>query len=510
MYAYAQKMVLVAPAFQATENLFANQEIYMQRRAKIVATLGPSSQNETVLKHLFNSGVNVVRLNYSHVGQDNYAPLIKLVRKVAGDLNIPICILQDLQGPKNRVGKLPDQDILLEKHQEVRLITKGTPKDNTEIPIEFMELPQFVSSGSRILLDDGSIELEALEIANDAVIAKVIVAGTLKSNKGINLPGVRLDMAGFTEKDARDLKAGLELGVDMVAISFVRSADDIETVRRAIGAPTGNQLPIPIIAKLERPEALENIQEIVEASDGVMVARGDLGVEMPPESVPIAQKQIIDVANKRGKLVITATQMLDSMINNPRPTRAEASDVANAIFDGTDAVMLSGETAIGKYPVETVQMMDAIIAEAESHSKRWGHWKGSTPVSTQDDAISMTRAARELAHDLSVEAITVFTQSGTTARLMSKTLPRVPIYGFTPELATYNRMALYWGVVPYLVDLSNSIEDMLQNVEQRILEQTDLKLGQQVVVISGFPVGEMRAPNIAMLHTLGQFNELNN
>ena len=477
----------------------------MERRAKIVATLGPASDDDLSLEKLFLAGVNVVRLNYSHVGDDKYAPLIKRIRKISAKLQLPICILQDLQGPKIRVGKLPDVGVELKEGSDITLVTDLKGVREGVIPVEFMELPNVVSEGSRILLDDGSIELKVSSVQDSEVSTRVITGGLLTSNKGFNLPGTNLDIPGFTDKDAEDLKAGLELGVDMVAISFVRSAEDIKLVRKAIGPVKENEFEIPIIAKLERAEALENIEEIIDEADGVMVARGDLGVEMPPESVPIAQKQIIDRANNRGKLVITATQMLDSMIQNPLPTRAEASDVANAIFDGTDAVMLSGETAIGKYPVESVKMMDSIVSQAESHSKRWGHWKGSAPRSTNEDAVSITRAARELAHDLSVAAITVFTQSGTTARLMSKAFPRVPIYGFTPEVSTYHRMALYWGVYPFLIDLSNSIESMLASLEESILANSDIKLGQQIVVISGFPVGDMRPPNMAMLHTLGQY-----
>jgi pyruvate kinase len=290
----------------------------------------------------------------------------------------------------------------------------------------------------------------------------------------------------------------------MVAISFVRTAEDVARVRKSISEHNPDRLDTPIIAKLERGEALENLHEIVEIADGVMVARGDLGVELPPESVPIAQKQIIDAANQQGKLVITATQMLDSMIMNPRPTRAEASDVANAIFDGTDAVMLSGETAVGRYPVETVAMMDAIVREAESHLKQWGHWKGSGTTVLRDDAISITRAARELANDVNVAAITVFTSSGRTARLMSKAFPRVPIFGLTPEKKTYNRMGLYWGVYPIETNLSHSVDEMLTSIETTTLSLGSLKPGQQVVVISGYPIGAKRPPNLVMLYTLGQ------
>jgi pyruvate kinase len=332
----------------------------------------------------------------------------------------------------------------------------------------------------------------------------VVTGGQLGSNKGINLPGANIDIPGFTAKDEEDLAKGLEFGIDMVAISFVRTAEDILRVRQAISKHAPNRLDTPIIAKLERGEALENLVEILDAADGVMVARGDLGVELPPEIVPIAQKQIIDAANQKGKLVITATQMLDSMITNPRPTRAEASDVANAIFDGSDAVMLSGETAVGKYPVETVAMMDAIVREAENNVKRWGHWKGSTASPERTDAEALTQAARELAQDVDVAAITVFTQSGRTAQLMSKAFPRVPILGLTPEPRTFNRMSLYWGVQPILVELSNSVDEMLASIEATTLKQPWMKPGQQVVVISGYPIGAMRPPNLVMLYTIGQ------
>jgi pyruvate kinase len=262
---------------------------------------------------------------------------------------------------------------------------------------------------------------------------------------------------------------------------------------------------MPIIAKLERPEALRNLEEIVRASDGVMVARGDLGVEMSPETVPIAQKEIIQLANCQARLVITATQMLDSMINNPRPTRAEASDVANAIFDGSDAVMLSGETAAGRYPVESVKMMHSIICQAEAHLEEWGHWKGvCAPESNQDDAYFMTLAARELAHDRNVAAITVFTTSGRTALMMSKTRPELPILAFTPEPETYHRMGLYWGVQPHLVPHSDTIEDMLRVVEEAMVASSSVEEGQQVVIICGFPVSEIRPTNLALLYTVGK------
>jgi len=474
----------------------------IERRAKIVATLGPASQDASTLQQLIAAGMNVARLNFSHGSHQEYAELIARVRASANEAHTPVCVMQDLQGPKIRVGTLPPSGLILTRGESVTLTSDKA--NGNGIPVDFAELPRFVSKGKSILLDDGRLELEATAVKKDSVQATVLIGGLLKSHKGINLPGAEIDVPGLTAKDEADLAKGLELGVDMVAISFVRNAEDVARVRQAISKQASDRLDTPIIAKLERAEALENLNEILDAADGVMVARGDLGVELPPEMVPIAQKQIIDAANRQGKLVITATQMLDSMIVNPRPTRAEASDVANAIFDGTDAVMLSGETAVGKYPVESVAMMDAIVEEAESHLKQWGHWKGSGDATLRDDAISITRAAKELAQDVNVAAITVFTQSGRTARLMSKAFPRVPIFGLTPEVRTYNRMALYWGVYPMLVNLSSHVDEMLASIEANTLKMTSLKPGQQVVVISGYPIGAMRPPNLVMLYTLGQ------
>jgi len=477
----------------------------LERRAKIVATLGPASHDTPTLERLIAAGMNVARLNFSHGSHQEYAELIARVRAAADSSGQPICIMQDLQGPKIRVGELAGNAVTLTRGDEVTLnCSPSAIANGNGIPVDFADLPRFVRRGGRILLDDGRLELEATAVKKDQVQATVVIGGQLKSNKGINLPGAEIDVPGLTQKDEQDLAKGLELGVDMVAISFVRSAEDVARVRQAISKHAPDRIDTPIIAKLERGEALENLTQIIDSADGVMVARGDLGVELPPQMVPIAQKQIIDAANQAGKLVITATQMLESMILNPRPTRAEASDVANAIFDGTDAVMLSGETAIGNYPVESVAIMEAIILEAESHIRQWGHWKGYTPSSESEDAVSITRAARELAQDVNVAAITVFTQSGRTARLMSKAFPRVPILGLTPERRTYNRMALYSGVSPLLVDLSHSVDEMLGSIESTVLTLRTMKPGQKVVVISGYPIGDMRPPNLVMLYTLGQ------
>lgn len=476
----------------------------MERRGKIVATIGPASSDERTLQAILQAGVNVARLNFSHGKYEDHKATIERLRGIAHRLGQPLGIMQDLQGPKIRIGDLGKEGVNLATDQAITLTTDPKPNGSGAIPVDFPDLPYLVKSGSRILLDDGNLELSVTSVIDNRVEAKVVLGGLLKSNKGINLPGAALNIPGFTQKDEEDLAFGLENGVDAVAISFVRSAQDVARVRQAISRLAPTKIDTPIIAKLERPEALDNLDEIVELADGVMVARGDLGVEMPPERVPIAQKRIIDAANRKGKIVITATQMLDSMINNPRPTRAEASDVANAIFDGTDAVMLSGETAAGKYPVEAVKIMDAIIRESEANKGDWGHWKGATAKNSGADANSITLAARELAHDLNVAAIVVFTQSGRTARLMSKALPRVPILGFTPELRAYHRMSFYWGVFPYLVPYANTIEEMLAHVDTAMVASTPIKPGQQVVVISGFPVGAMRLPNFALLYTVGQ------
>ncbi len=480
--------------------------IFHHRNVKIVATVGPASQDEATLRALIQAGVDVFRLNFSHGTYEEHAATIERVRRLSHRLGKAVAILQDLQGPKIRVGQLPREPLILTPGEKVALYPEETPapKGNAlAIPVDFPELPRVARPDGHILLDDGHLELVVRAVKQHIVEAEVILGGALTSHKGINFPGAPFDVPGFTEKDEQDLAFGLEQGVDAVAVSFVRQAADIARVRQAIAQMAPNKVNLPIIAKLERPEALENLHAIVHAADGVMVARGDLGVELPPQRVPIAQKEIIATANHHAKLVITATQMLDSMIHAPRPTRAEASDVANAVFDGTDAVMLSGETAIGDYPVEAVKMMDAIVREAEGQFAHWGHLAEMETSTTRDDARSLTRAARELAHERDVAAIAVFTQTGRTAVLMSKARPRVPIFAFTPEEGTYRRLSMYWGVIPQQVPFANTVENMLQHVEAALRAATPIEAGQQVVLISGFPVGAMRPPNFALLHTVG-------
>ena len=491
----------------------------MNRKPKIVATIGPASQDKETLTRLVRAGMDVARLNFSHGTYEEHAQRIQMLRELSDELIKPITILQDLQGPKLRVGNLPGGQVDLSMDEIIVLSSHPDQAAKDEryagkeiIPFDVPDLENSVEPGNHILMDDGALEIEVIGVSPNSVEARVILGGPLKSHKGVNLPRAKLNIPGFTEKDRADLRFGIQSGVDVVAISFVRSANDVHIVRQAILEFSRDVSPqaarTPIIAKIELPEAVENLHEIIHAADGVMVARGDLGIEMSPQSVPNIQKEIIEIANMHSKVVITATQMLDSMIHNPRPTRAESSDVANAIFDGSDAVMLSGETAAGQYPVESVAMMNAIICEAEKHYDRWGHIMQAPDETTgPTDSLSITRAARELAHDRDVAAIAVFTEAGQTALNMSKARPGVPILAFTPDQRTYQRMGLYWGVVPFLIPFASTIESMLAHVEAAIMASTNLAPGQQVVLISGFPVGVMVEPNFTMLYTVGSIRK---
>lgn len=478
----------------------------MTRKAKIVATIGPATESEEVLEQLIRAGMNVARMNFSHGTHEEHDERIALIRKVSQKLRTPIGILQDLQGPKIRVGEMSESLQLLEG-ETVTLYATGTApagRGEKKIPVDFRELFRSVHASDRLLLDDGRLTLEVLSVkGTSALSAKVLVGGVLSSQKGINLPGVRLDIPGFTDKDEEDLTFGVSRNVDAVAVSFVRTADDVKRARAAMERIcNGKRLPL-LIAKLEKPEALENLEAILEIVDGVMVARGDLGVEMPPERVPVEQKRIIRAANRHARLVITATQMLESMILNPLPTRAEASDIANAVFDGTDAVMLSAETAVGQYPVQSVQMMDRIVREGEAHYLEWG-LEANVSGFEHSDAASMARASRALANDKNVTAVACFTMRGETAWLMSKIRPQVPIMAFTPEPDTASRLAFMWGVRPQLVPFVNSLDEMIEQVDRALRKSRIVQSGDQIVLVCGFPVGAIRPPNMALLYTVGE------
>jgi pyruvate kinase len=472
----------------------------MNKKATIIATIGPASQDEAVIEKVLLAGMNVARLNFSHGTQESHAARIELLRTVATRLNKPLAILQDLQGPKIRVGEFPEP-LRIETGEIVRLYPENIdPPAGVTIPVDFPQLFTSVEPGDRILIDDGRLGLIVQSTGMHHVVAKVEIGGVLKSHKGINLPGVVLDIPAFTEKDKEDLTFGLMQEVDIVAMSFVQTSEDLKVVREMVKAG-GENSPL-LIAKLERPKALDNLEAILDEVDGVMVARGDLGVEMAPEDVPGAQKRIIQAANRRGKIVITATQMLESMVHSSLPTRAEASDVANAIYDGTDAVMLSEETAAGDFPVESVQLMNRIVLEAEVNYSKWGHGQ-LLETEGGDDASAIALAAKELAKDRDVEAIAVFTRTGRTAILMSKVRPEVPILAFTPVEATYRKLSLVWGVSPYCVPWADSMEEMISHVEAALHVSGLVRPGGQVVLVTGFPVRDFRLPNMTLLHTVG-------
>ena len=475
----------------------------MERKAKIVATIGPASEGENELERLMRAGMNVARLNFSHGTHEEHARRIAYIRRVSDSLGIVVGILQDLQGPKIRVGNLA-APLQLSSGQVVVLHAAGAsppPSELQRVPVDFRQLFEAVQVGDKLLLDDGHLTLEVGSVGKDWLTAHVAVGGLLLAHKGINLPGVRLRIAGFTDKDRSDLAFGIQHNVDAVAVSFVRSANDVEKVRSAMEQLSPNRPRPLLIAKLEKPEALDDLEAILNVVDGVMVARGDLGVELSPECVPALQKKIISAANRRNRLVITATQMLESMVENPLPSRAEASDVANAIFDGTDALMLSAETASGKYPVEAVSMMNRIACEAEAHFMEWGQESQALQGPSESDAASMARAAHALAKDLNVTAVASFTARGQSAWLLSKIRPRVPVLAFTPHPETLRRLAFLWGVTPYLVAYVSSLEKMILHVDE-VLRKT-VKPGDQVVLVCGFPVGALRPPNLALLHTVG-------
>lgn len=486
------------------------------RRTKIVATIGPATESEERLEAIIRAGADVIRLNFSHGTHAGHAQVIQRVRRIAARLHAPIAILQDLQGPKIRTGALAGgSPVLLADGATFTLTTRPVAGTAAAVSTTYAGLPQDVCPGDRILLDDGLIELRVEAVEGQDVITRVIHGGLLGEHKGINLPGIATQAPALTEKDREDLAFGLAQGVDYVALSFVRRAEDMLALRQAIAELRPSpQSPSPslgggaegeggpgLIAKLEKPQALDNLEAILEVCDGVMVARGDLGVELSPQQVPIAQKTIIEAANRKLRFVITATQMLESMITHPRPTRAEASDVANAIFDGTDAVMLSGETAVGAYPVEAVRMMAAIAEEAEAHLARWGN-----PVlrrgATQDDALAIVRAARELAEERGVRAVCAFTRTGRTARLMSKERPQAPILAFTPFESVRRYLALAWGVVPCLLEHRASVEEMLAGVEEALKARGLVQPGDQVVVTGGLPVAVQTPTNFIKLHTV--------
>ncbi len=469
------------------------------RRAKIICTIGPACSTEAVMRDLLRLGMDVARLNFSHGTHEDHAHNIHRLRRAAEREGRTVCILQDLQGPKIRTGLLEGHTPVLLKTGAVVTITPANILGTaTRISTTFPDLARELSSGARILLSDGLIELRVRAVRGSDVHCEIINGGLLGEHKGINLPGVALSIPALTEKDRKDLEFGLKHGVDAVAFSFVRTAADIALGKQIIAA---HRSDIPVIAKLEKPQAIDHLEEILEAADGVMVARGDLGVEMAPEKVPVIQKHVIRRAAAWRKPVITATQMLESMVENPRPTRAEASDVANAIFDGSDSVMLSAETASGKYPRESVSIMARIVIEAEgsmgdlSHFRRRGDHRRLSVAETICESIAHS------AEDLPMGAIAVFTETGNTARMLSKHRPRAPIFAFTHIVPVVHRLNLFWGVHPVRCRQARSAEQMVAMAEQHLLRHRQLKPTDVLGVVAGTRQAS-GSNNLMRLHTV--------
>ena len=474
-----------------------------QRRAKIVATLGPASNTEPVFRDLVRAGVDVVRLNFSHGTHEEKLALIKMIRKVSREERKPLCILGDLQGPKIRTSKLKDhQSVLLKAGGRLTITPRDVPGTASLVGTTFKTLAENVEQGSRILLSDGLIELRVHEVLDEDIVCEIINGGMLGENKGINLPGIPVRVPSLTEKDSADLEFALKNGVDAIAVSFVRTAEDVRLVRNRVSAYGGETW---IIAKLEKPQAIEHLDAILTVADGIMVARGDLGVEVPPEKVPAIQKHIIRRAAEFRKPVITATQMLESMIDNPRPTRAEVSDVANAVYDGTDAVMLSGESAVGKYPVQTVSMMARIVADAERHIKEESYSEARERRSHLSIAETICEATAHAADDLDLRGIALFTESGVTARQLSKYHPSSPIFALSPIEVTINRLNLLWGTTPIRCPKVNTTEALV-DVAESLLEQGGYVRPREVIAIVAGTRTKSGSTNFLRLHVMGEHN----
>jgi pyruvate kinase len=453
------------------------------RRAKIICTIGPACNSEAVMRDLMRLGMDVARLNFSHGTHEDHAHNIARLRRAAEREGRSLCILQDLQGPKIRTGLLERHELVLLKTGSVVTITpEDVPGNAARISTTFPGLARELTPGARILLSDGLIELRVRAVRGDDVLCNVINGGMLGEHKGINLPGVALSIPALTKKDRKDLEFGLNHGVDAVAFSFVRSAADINLGKQIISA---HRSDIPVIAKLEKPQAIDHLEEILEAADGVMVARGDLGVEMAPEKVPVIQKHVIRRAAVWRKPVITATQMLESMVENPRPTRAEASDVANAIFDGSDSVMLSAETASGRYPREAVAVMARIVVEAECNIADFVQFRRRRENHSLSIAETICESIAHSAEDLPMGAIAVFTETGNTARMISKYRPKAPIFAFTHVVPVVQRLNLYWGVHPVRCRQAKSAEQMVTMAEQDLVSRGVLKPGDVIGVVAG-------------------------
>ena len=486
-----------------------------ERKAKIVCTLGPASADPSVIFSLIQSGMDVARLNFSHGDHEGHKRAIELIREASRKYNKPVAILQDLQGTKIRTGRVKEGSVLLEKGDRVLVMPGDGLCDRTRIYITYKEIVKSARKGDTISLDDGLIQLEVESAEMDSLRTVVKESGILKDKKGVNLP-FKINADSFTVKDEADLEFGLAMGVDFVALSYVQTTDDVERVKKWF---KNRNASIPIIAKIEKAEALEIIEDLLDIVDGIMIARGDLGVELPPEEIPVIQKRLIELSNRKGKVVITATQMLESMTEHVRPTRAEATDVANAVIDGTDALMLSAETASGKHPAEAVSMMSKIIKYTEKNSPAQSSLftltdapsihsaqlrKAASATENYLFSEAVAGAACKAAEDIQAKFIIACTDSGFTAGLVSKFRPKAPILAFTPEPATLKRMSLYWGVEPRLMRPPTGTDEMIREVERSLLEEGLVKRGDRVVITASAPLLGSGRTNLLKLHRIGE------
>lgn len=472
------------------------------RKTKIVCTIGPASESLDMLKKLIDAGLNVARLNFSHGDYEEHGNRIKNIRQASKELGKTVAILLDTKGPEIRIGQLKEDSYELVQDEYLTLTTEEIIGDKDRIHVTYKNLPNDVHVGSTILIDDGLIGLSVVEINGTEIKCRIVNGGQIKGRKGVNVPGVKISLPGITEKDAADIIFGIEQGIDFIAASFVRKASDVLEIRELLEKHNAGH--IQIISKIENQEGVDNLDEILEVSDGLMVARGDLGVEIPAEDVPLVQKRMIEKCNLVGKPVITATQMLDSMQRNPRPTRAEASDVANAIFDGTDAIMLSGETAAGKYPVESVMTMSRIAERAEAELPYHDMFQKLSLAQEISITEAISQSVAKSAHDLHAKAIITATESGFTARMVAKYRPQAPIVAVTPNEDVMRRMCLNWGVLPVKGEHVPSTDIMFEMAVDGALKTGIVEPGDLVVITAGVPVGRSGTTNLIKIHHIGE------
>ncbi len=468
------------------------------RRVKIICTIGPACSSRTVIDRMIRAGMNVARLNFSHGTYGDHIKAVNYIREGAIKHGSPVAILQDLRGLKIRVGSLKNGALVLKKNSVLNLTAENVEGDDRQISISYPHLLKDVGAGERILMDDGLLQMVVIDKKRDRLIVRVTEGGVLKEKKGVNFPGVQLSGDVFTKKDREDLIFGINMGVDYIAMSFVSSAHDVLKVKEWIRR---HKADVPVIAKIERPQALKNIDEIIEASDGLMIARGDLGVEIQLEKVPLIQKSLIEKCNLAMKPVITATQMLESMTEHMRPTRAEAADIANAVLDGTDALMLSGETSVGKYPVEALKMMARIIVAAET--SRSGILHDMNKVISKTFAQAIAEAACISSRDIKAKVIVAFSRTGFTALLVSKFRPGVPIIGFTVRESIRRRMSLYWGINQHIMKFPRSTDEMISETEKVLLRKRIVRKGDPIIIIATSPFALGGKTNIMKLHKVG-------